>query len=121
MVAAETILVVDDEPMLCDILCEVLRSYDYNVLTAENGKMALDVLKDKAVDLLITDVMMPEVDGYQLAAKVSELYPNVKVQLMSGFHNGDNQHLVHPELTRNLLSKPVSASMLLNRVSEIFS
>ena len=119
MSETKIILIVDDEPMLCDIFSEVLCGNHHRVLTATNGKEALKILKREPVDLLITDVMMPEVDGYQLAAQVRELYPNTIVQLMSGFNENGNQHLVPGELIRRLLSKPVDLTMLINRVSEL--
>ena len=73
MNTTETILIVDDEPMICELFSEFLQGSNYRVLTAENGKEALELLKDEVVDLLLTDIIMPDIDGFQLASKVAEL------------------------------------------------
>lgn len=115
----ETILVVDDEPLICDMFSDILRGSDYRVLTAENGKKALALLKTEKVDLLLTDIIMPELDGFELAAEVAERYPHIKVQLVSGFCKSGNEHLVPPELIKQLIAKPVELNTLLERVSEL--
>lgn len=117
----ETILVVDDEPLMRDIFSEILRDSNYRVLTAGNGKEALKLLRIEAVDLLLTDIIMPEIDGYELAAKVAERYPHIKIQLMSGFSENGHEHLVPPELIQQLITKPVDLSLLLDRVSELLN
>lgn len=119
MASTETILVVDDEPLMREIFSDILRDSNYQVFTAENGKEALELLKAEAVDLLLTDIIMPEMDGYRLAAKVAELYPHIKVQLMSGYSENGNQNLVPPELVQELISKPVDLSILLARISNL--
>jgi len=118
-VVVETILVVDDEPLMCDIFSEILRDSNYRVLTAGNGKEALELLLVETVDLLLTDIIMPEIDGFELAAKVAECYPHIKVQLMSGFSENGNEQLVSPELLQQLITKPVDLSLLLERVSKL--
>ena len=118
-VVVETILVVDDEPLMCDIFSEILRDSNYRVLTAGNGKEALELLRVETIDLLLTDIIMPEIDGFELAAKVAERYPHIKIQLMSGFSENGNEHLVSPKLLQQLLTKPVDLSLLLERVSKL--
>lgn len=60
-----TVLVVEDNVELCEIMAEIISKY-YSVLTAQNGKQALDVLEEDDVDVIVTDLMMPQMDGYQL-------------------------------------------------------
>lgn len=60
------ILVVDDNPLVSGVVSTLLRQANYQVLVANNGKEALDVLEDKVVDLILCDVMMPQMDGYEL-------------------------------------------------------
>jgi len=55
---------VDDEPALLNLTSEILSLQGYNVICASNGKQALDFLETKAIDLILTDVIMPEMDGY---------------------------------------------------------
>jgi CheY-like chemotaxis protein len=65
-----SILIVDDEFGLAEMLREMLHDYGYDVVLAINGRLALDILGERRVDLLITDLMMPVMDGAELAAAV---------------------------------------------------
>jgi CheY-like chemotaxis protein len=60
------VLVVDDNPLILNIIKSLLGSVDYQVHTAGDGREALSVLESKNVDLIVCDVMMPTMDGYQL-------------------------------------------------------
>ena len=114
-----TILVVDDETGLLNFAQEVLEQYGYTVFTAENSEEALDVLKHQAVDVLFTDIIMPKMDGYELAAQVSRLYPEVKIQLVSGFNESHHSDKVDPNLKQATLAKPYSANSLLNTIQKL--
>jgi len=79
------ILIVDDDPNILAILKEVLDySGDFEVFIAESSKAALNVLENKAIDLLITDEGMPEVSGGELLKIVSEIYPNMVRFMLTG-------------------------------------
>ncbi len=114
----ETILVVDDEQSMVVLLSDVLTGQGYHVLSASNGLEALELLdkQDKPVDLLISDVIMPEMDGYQLAAQVSKRYPDMKIQMVSGFADDRHAELEDETLHQNILYKPYSIDTLLARV-----
>lgn len=62
---SRTILLVDDEPRLLSLLKDYLQRSGYNILTAQNGKEALRICQQQEPDLIILDVMMPEMDGYE--------------------------------------------------------
>jgi PAS domain S-box-containing protein len=108
----ETILVVDDEPALLELITNILELKGYTVIPAESGAKALDILKNNSIDLLLSDVIMPDMDGYQLSTIVQKEYPDVKIQLASGF--SDNRHLdmIDKSLHENLLYKPYHADSL---------
>lgn len=116
----ETILVVDDEPALLDLTARVLGQQGYHVLRAEGGEQALEILKTASIDLLLSDVIMPGMDGYQLAAIVQTQYPTIKIQMASGFADNRNIGMVDESLQQNLLPKPYNAQVLLQRVRDIF-
>ena len=81
-----TILVVEDEVMLRMVAVETLRDAGYNVLEAGDGDAALDILKtNENVELLISDVKMPGMNGYQLVEAGTALRPKLKVLLMTGY------------------------------------
>ena len=100
----ETILVVDDEVALLNLTAEILETHGYQVIKAENGKRALEILGSEKIDLLFSDVIMPEMDGYQLAVIVQKKYPDVKIQLASGFADTRHKELVDTSLHQKLLS-----------------
>jgi DNA-binding NarL/FixJ family response regulator len=71
MTIPATILVVDDEPAMLMAVAEMLRAHEFQVLTAEDGLQALHVLSEQTPDLIITDILMPRMNGYQLFERVS--------------------------------------------------
>jgi len=78
------ILVVDDETGIIAVLKEMLLRLHHEVLTAANGTDALGKLSLGGVDLMITDIVMPDMDGLELIATVQSLYPKLKVIAISG-------------------------------------
>jgi len=115
----ETILVVDDEVALLDLTEDILTTYGYNVLRAESAEEALQILESKYVDLLISDVIMPGMDGYQLAAEVEKHFPKIKIQMVSGFSDDSNINLINDALHQQRLHKPFGSEKLLMRIREL--
>ena len=112
----ETILVVDDETKLLDLCAEILSQQGYKVLAASNCREALELLDANHVDLMFSDVVMPDMDGYQLAKIVADKYPAIKVQMTSGFTD-DRQHgMGDSSLHQNLLLKPYRSQSLLSKI-----
>ena len=116
----EIILVVDDEPALVDLAKDILVNQGYCVLTANSGAEALTILKDEKVDLIVSDVIMPTMDGYQLAEKVHKAYANIKIQLVSGFAGGRDDHITDKNLQDNILYKPYTSGELLQCIRRLF-
>lgn len=80
------ILVVDDEEEVREILAETLVDFGYQVITAASGEEALPVLRrERTVSLVITDVRMPGMSGLELAERIREGWPDVKIVLISGY------------------------------------
>ena len=115
----ETILVVDDEPALLNLIGEILDRQGFNVICAGSAKQALNILQDESIDILISDIIMPGMDGYQLAAIVKEKYPAIKIQLASGFSDERNVGMIDESLQQNLLLKPFNSQVLLLRIREL--
>ena len=114
----ETILIVDDEPALLELTSQILSQQGYHVLTAVSGKLAMQILEHEPVDLLLSDVIMPEMDGYQLASIVQQKYPSIKIQLVSGFDDDRHRNMTDDSLHANLISKPYQAEVILKRIRE---
>lgn len=78
------ILVIDDEPEIVSML-EMALSDIHHVYPANSGRVGLRLLREHAFDLVITDIFMPEVDGFEIIMHVNTLYPRPHVIVMSGF------------------------------------
>jgi PAS domain S-box-containing protein len=82
----ESVLIVEDEPDLMDVAASLFTSMGYDVLTASSGREAIDVLEQRDVDILFTDVVMPDgMDGLELASYTRAHYPDTKIMLASGY------------------------------------
>ena len=78
------VLLIDDEQMVRKIVRKMLERSGHEVTEAENGRLGLEQLKTGTFDLVITDIIMPEMEGVETLMTVREQYPNVKVIAMSG-------------------------------------
>jgi len=117
----QRILVVDDEPALKELATHILSGNGYIVFDADNARSALDCLKKEKIDLILSDVIMPDVDGYELASIVRDNYPGVKIILASGFTKFESQKPELQDLTENMLHKPYTTTDLLAAISDLLS
>lgn len=115
-----TILVVDDEPDILDLVQIVLEDLGYTVLTASDGKEALQACRMHAdpINALITDLLMPVMDGRKLAESLAGLFPQVKVIYMSGEPRQSlvNQGKLPPDAV--IIEKPFNLSDMENTVRQ---
>jgi two-component system cell cycle sensor histidine kinase/response regulator CckA len=110
-----TVLLVEDEEIVRAVVREVLETAGYTVVAAHNGRLALEVCAERGggVDLVLSDVVMPEVGGIELAELLRESYPDLSVVLMSGYPERDG------DVAGGIrwLQKPFSHSELLHEVA----
>ena len=118
-VNAEKILIVDDEPALRELTREILNIAGYTVLIAGDASAALAILEKEIIDLMISDIIMPKMNGYDLAKIVSDKYPRTKIQLASGYSSEQSIDESQEQLHRNILRKPFRSSDLLNTIAEL--
>lgn len=120
---SETLLLVEDEEGVRKLLSTVLRQNGYNVLVANNGRDALDVSKGfpGPIDVLITDVVMPEMTGRDLVQHISVSRPQMKVVYMSGYTETTiaQQGILSSDVP--FLSKPIVFETLLGKIREVVS
>jgi len=116
---SETILMVDDEPALLEVTSEILSDKGYTVFRANSAHEALEILEKTPVDLLLSDVIMPEMDGYELVNIVQKKYPGIKIQLASGFSDNRNASLLDETLRKGMINKPYKGGVLLTRIREV--
>ncbi|HEX6239476.1 MAG TPA: response regulator [Polyangiales bacterium] len=116
-----TVLVVDDEPQIRDVICAMLSDQGYQVKSADGAKAALALLKDEGIDLICTDLVMPDLSGPKLIEEMKRTRPNVPIIVCSAYG-------IDEEVSRKValgqalfLSKPFTSSALLELVHKALS
>ena len=117
------ILVVDDNDQMRELLRLMLETVGHEVLDAANGKVALHLQKTMPADLVITDIIMPEMEGIELITNIRKVTPHVKIIAISGGGKIDADLCL--EIADKLgadrtLLKPFSKSDLLSVIGELF-
>ncbi len=119
----ETILVVEDEPSILRMTRMMLERKGYSVLSAATPTEAVDKAKEHSgsVDLLMTDVVMPEMNGRDLAEKITDLYPDIRLLFMSGYTEAiiANQGVLDDGVA--FIQKPFSMADMTEKVREVLS
>ena len=118
---AETILIVEDEDIVRALTRQILEESGYRVIEARNGVEALSEVEktDIKIDLLMTDVMMPQMGGSELAEKLAKIQPDLRILFTSGYtDDAVTRHNVI-EADNNFIQKPFTFDTLINKVREI--
>jgi CheY-like chemotaxis protein len=116
----ETILIVEDDDDVRAYLTDVVRSLGYCVAAASNGKLALDLLGQAKtrIDLMLTDVVMPGMNGRELAKSATGLRPDLKVLYMTGYSRNAVVHHGRLDARLDVIQKPVTQSDLATRIRD---
>ena len=117
----ERILLVEDEDNVRSFSARALRATGYEVFEADSGEEALDVLADIGgqIDLMVSDVVMPEMDGPALLLKVRERLPNLKVIFVSGYAEENVRQDIADDQSVEFLAKPYSLDQINSKVKEV--
>ena len=110
------VLIVDDETLIKELCQKVLD--DYRVLLASNGREALDILAAEHVDVVLSDVMMPDMDGLTLLTKIKEHDPTQVVIMMTGFSDKEIVLRALRENADDFLTKPLNLLQLKTTISK---
>ena len=118
---SETVLVVEDEEMLRTLISRMLRLAGYKVLTASHGVEALYICEQHQgrIDLLLTDVVMPHMNGRELAERLAGEYPTMKLLFMSGYTDDTIVQHGMEEWRLDIIQKPFSANALSEKVRAV--
>jgi len=116
----DKILVVDDEANIRNSLSEVLTDEGYECLTASEGKEALRIINEEDIQLVITDLIMPEMDGMELLREVRSQFSEIKVILLTAFGKVEDAVNAMRYGAVDFLLKPVDFEMLIIKVKESF-
>jgi two-component system cell cycle response regulator CpdR len=115
------ILLAEDDNDMRRFLVKALQNAGFSVVSYDNGLSAYQRLREEPFELLLTDIVMPEMDGIELARRASELDPDIKIMFITGFAavalNADSQAPKHAKV----LSKPVHLRDLVNEVHKMLA
>lgn len=118
---SKKILFVDDEVSILKALNRLFMDTDYEVFTAESGKLALELLETEQIDMVITDMRMPEMDGSQLLHKVKELYPNSLRIILSGYAEKNTiLEALQKNIAKLYILKPWENDKLILLIDQLF-
>ena len=115
------VLVVDDEQVLRDLVCRTLRDEGYRTLEAAHGGEALELVESgrEAVDLVVTDVVMPGMDGRELGRRLAQSRPTLPILYMSAYDVNDIFRRGSPWSSAPFLQKPFPRDGLINSVEQL--
>ena len=110
------ILIVDDEPSLRDILSQIL--YGYEVTVVQSGSEAIAALGDASYEMVITDLMMPQVDGFAVLVTAKKANPKTDVLVLTGYPSLENERRCRALGCTDVLAKPFAVTAIRARVEE---
>ncbi len=108
--SSHPILIVDDEPSLRDILSQILEGYD--ITTAPNGHEAIEILGRQHIDVVITDLMMPQVDGFAVLVTAKKTNPTTDVLVLTGYPSLENERKCRALGCYQILAKPFAVTAI---------
>jgi signal transduction histidine kinase/CheY-like chemotaxis protein len=120
---SETILVVEDESGVRELTREFLKISGYSVLEAKDGPEALEIAGKHPgrIHLMLTDMVMPRMSGSELASRMKEAHPDMKLLFMTGYSEYAGEGAHQPDLKAPVLQKPFSIASLVGKVREVLS
>jgi len=113
------ILVVDDDKNTRLLLKEVLQAENYNVFTAENGEQALEVMDREHIDLVVLDIMMPKMDGYEFTKTLRENDNNLPILMVSAKQLPADKQKGFLVGTDDYMTKPIDETEMLLRIKAL--
>ena len=121
--ASRSILVVDDERGFCDVVTVILESQGYEVHKAHHANDAFGLLDETTPDLILTDMMMPEIDGVSLIKRLQETpaWADIPVVVVSAYSEPEIQENAFEAGAAGFMSKPFSASELRSTIGAYFT
>lgn len=113
------ILIAEDDKALNAMVCSVLIGRGYEVKAAFDGESALDAFKSDSFDMLISDIMMPKIDGFELARKVRELDKRIPILFMTALDDKPSQQRSYQIGIDDYIVKPFDTDILLLRIGAL--
>jgi DNA-binding NtrC family response regulator len=115
----KTILIVDDKKDFCTVLSDSLSQDRYRVVTAFNGKMALQLAKKEKPDLILLDIKMPGMDGIEVLKKIKKMREEIAVIMFTAFGTLETAREAMKLGAYDYVTKPVDLFLLKSLVKEV--
>lgn len=115
----ETILVIDDDPLILEVVKEILELDDYEVVTALSGAEGIEKYRKSQADLVITDLIMPHKDGISVISELKSEFPGLRIIAMTGTPKVETvAKAVRADVNR-VIAKPFDQEELLEAVAQL--
>lgn len=118
----ERVLVVDDDDVFRDMLCDSLEASGFKAVSASDGKQALACLSSEKVQAVISDIKMPGMDGIALAGQIKRIYPQLPVILITAYYSSSESERDNtPEVANGYLRKPFKVEKIIDLLNDLTS
>ena len=116
----QTILIVDDEVELAELLAMRLDMLGYSIYTANSAKRALELCERHKIELVLSDIRMPEMDGVQMMDELKKSFPSIDICFMTGYADYDFEQLILAGAIQ-VVSKPIDHKELVALLKDYFA
>ena len=115
------ILLVEDDDPVRELIGRALRANGFEVVAAASGEEALDLEDGRHVDLLLSDVMLPDQNGFEIAHQIRSRSPHIPIVFMSGYYDQAVAEAAHLDISSTILQKPFAMADLLEHLKAAYA
>jgi two-component system cell cycle sensor histidine kinase/response regulator CckA len=119
--ARPVVLLIEDDDPVRELIGRALRANGFEVMAAASGEEALDLEPTRHVDLLLSDVMLPNQNGFEVANQIRSRSPHIPVVFMSGYYDQAVAEAAHLDITSTILQKPFAMADLMAHLRHIYA
>jgi CheY-like chemotaxis protein len=119
MKAIANVLVVEDDELIRGIFVDIIKSKGYSVLEGTNGREALQILEEQPINIIVSDMKMPVMDGLQLLREVKSKHPEIPVVVITGFDNVYTEQQVMAAGADAYVTKPFKVEDVSSTLQEV--
>lgn len=119
MIRSKMILIVDDSQDLTHVIADFLSMHGYQVLTAHDGYDALECMNSQPINIVVSDIHMPRMDGFTLMGEIKTRYPKVPIVLITGFSVGEAKKLAFERGANAFVAKPFKLKELKSVIESV--
>jgi CheY-like chemotaxis protein len=117
----KTVLIVEDDRFNVEYINEILSSTGLKILTARTGKQAIDMVQSQAIDLILMDIRLPDINGYEITKYILAKYPSVKIIAQTAYASSEEKNKAFLAGCLDYISKPIKSNLLLSKMNNLLS